>query len=291
MTAEIMSAEEDFGEHCLRIRYEDLVTDPETVMDAIFTFLGVPPVPDIVARCFSSEQERLGMADYKVWHTNRISGDSVGRGWNIPPGLIIEPVLDGVNELAGRLGYIHIDPASWGMGPVPQDLRSTDSCRPVALVAAGNSHEVNDIAALLCEKARKALERVDSATPPQWLAGASDTVVIVVLDPQEHGGCTQVLVNVSARRVETLESATFAPAQTTGACTLAGPAAVWRAVLAGEVNLGVAMRLNQIRFSGSIEDWRTGELTTAMISDLLGLTSWHLGPSEPRRVAVPAGLA
>ena len=104
MTAEIMTAEEDFGEHCLRIRYEDLVSDPETVMDGIFKFLGASPVPDIVARCFSSEQERLGMADYKVWHTNRVSSDSVGRGWNIPPGLIPEPVLDGVNELAGRLG-------------------------------------------------------------------------------------------------------------------------------------------------------------------------------------------
>jgi protein-tyrosine sulfotransferase len=52
MTADIMSVEEDFGEHCLRIRYEDLVSDPEPTMDGIFKFLDVPPVPDIAAKCF-----------------------------------------------------------------------------------------------------------------------------------------------------------------------------------------------------------------------------------------------
>jgi hypothetical protein len=291
MTADIMSAEEDFGEQCLRIRYEDLVSAPETVLDDIFKFLGVRPVPDIVTRCFSSEQERLGMADYKVWHTNRVSSDSVGRGWKIPPGLIPEPVLDGVNELAGRLGYIQIDPASWGMGPAPYDMRNTDSGPAVALAAAGNSREVNDIAALLCERARDALRRLDDETRPTWLAAGTDTVVMAVSNLQKHGGCTQVLVNVGARSVETLESATLALAQAPGGCLLAAPAAIWRAVLAREINLGVAMRRNQIRFSGSVGDWQTGELITTMISDLLGLTPWPVSIGEPGRIAVPAGLA
>lgn len=268
-----------------------LVSAPETVMDGIFTFLGVSPVPDIVARCFSSEQERLGMADYKVWHTNRVSSDSVGRGWNIPSALIPEPILDGVNELAGRLGYMQIDPASWGMGSVPHDMRSTDSGRPAALVTAGTSREVNDVAALLGERARDALRRIDGVTRPRWLAAGTDTVVMAVLDLQKHGGCAQVLVNVGARSVQTLESAQLAPARTPGGCLLAGPAAIWREVLAREINLGVAMRLNQIRFSGSVGDWQMGELMTTMISDLLGLTSWPVSIGEPGRIAVPAGLA
>jgi hypothetical protein len=291
LTADIMSAEEEFGEHCLRIRYEDLVLNPEGVMGGVFEFLGVPPVPDIAAECFSTEQERLGTADYKVWHTDRISSDSVGRGWSIPPGLISEPVLNGINELAGRLGYLQIDPASWGIGPVPRDLRSNDSSPAVPLVIAEDSREVSETGALLSERTRNALERLDAAAPAKWLAIASDTVAIIVVpDHQKHSGCTQVLVNVNARTVETLESDTLAPTRQPGPCALAGPAAVWRGLLAGEVNLGAALRLNQIRFAGSVEDSRTGELTIAMISDLLGLISWRLGPAEPG-LAIPASAA
>jgi hypothetical protein len=294
MTAEIMSAEEEFGEHCLRVRYEDLVTDPETVMDGVFKFLGVPPVPGIAAECFSSEPERLGTADYKVWHTNRVSSDSVGRGWNIPPGLISEPVLDGVNELAGRLGYMRVDPESWGIGPVPRDLWSAGSSPAVPRGTAGDSREVNVTAALLCETARNTLGRLDGAAAPRWLAVAGETVaMIVVPDPHEQGGCMQVTVNVTARRaeaVEPAESATLAPPQGPGAYALAGPAAAWRGVLAGELNLGAAMRLNQIRVCGHAEDWRTGQLVIAMVSDLLGLTSWNRGPGERAR-ATPAIVA
>jgi sulfotransferase family protein len=292
MTAEIMSVEENFGEHCLRLRYEDLVSDPEKVMDGVLAFLGVSPAVGIAAQCFLSEPERLGMADYKIWHTNRISSDSVGRGWSIPPGMISAPILGGINDLSGRLGYISINPANWGIGPGPRELRSADSGRAAALVSAGTSREVSEMAALLGQKVQAGLDRLDGATPPKWLAVAPDMVVMsVVPDPQEHGDSAELLVNVSARTVETFESATVAAARTPDSCTLAGPAAVWRQVMAVEVNLGVAMRLNQIRFSGSIQDWRVGELTVAMISDLLGLASWHVVPAEPGRAAVAAGLA
>jgi hypothetical protein len=50
------------------------------------------------------------------------------------------------------------------------------------------------------------------------------------------------------------------------------------------------MRLNQIRVCGHAEDWRTGQLVIAMVSDLLGLTSWNRGPGERAR-ATPAIVA
>jgi hypothetical protein len=291
MTAEIMTAEEDFGNHCLRIRYEDLVTDTETTMKGIFSFLGLPPAPEIVSQCFSSQPERLGMADYKVWHTNSVSSDSVGRGWNIPPGLISEPVLEGINELSGRLGYIPVDPVNWGLGTSPQDVRSSGAGGQAAVGGpAGDSGSVRDVARLLSGRAGQALGHLDTATPV-WLALASDTIAMsIVPEPHEPGNCLHVVVSVSERSIEIRESATVAPAQTPGAYALAGPAAVWHGILAGQVNLGVAMRLNQIRFSGDPADWRIGELVVAMISDLLGLASWHPSRSELGRVAVPAGL-
>jgi hypothetical protein len=65
--AATLAAEEQFAGSCHRVRYEDLVADPEEVAARIFRFLGVPPEPGISARCFSAERERFGPADYKIW--------------------------------------------------------------------------------------------------------------------------------------------------------------------------------------------------------------------------------
>src|SRR5580692_4238394 len=101
----IWAAEEQFADRCLRVRYEDLVKDPQLVTDGIFEFLGVTPVADIGERVFATEKERSGPADYKIWHTSRISDESVGRGWEIPAGMIAPPERDRINALAEKLGY------------------------------------------------------------------------------------------------------------------------------------------------------------------------------------------
>src|SRR5215470_6456055 len=62
-----LAAEEGFADSCLRVRYEDLVTDPEGTAKGIFEFLGAAPAPGISAACFSPERERFGPADYKIW--------------------------------------------------------------------------------------------------------------------------------------------------------------------------------------------------------------------------------
>jgi protein-tyrosine sulfotransferase len=117
-----LTAEERFAGHCIRVRYEDLVTDPETTAAGIFDFLGAAPARGIAARCLSPERERerYGPADYKIWHTSRISGDSLGRGWSIPAAMIAPGVLATVNELASRLGYRPVDDG-WGTTAPPAD--------------------------------------------------------------------------------------------------------------------------------------------------------------------------
>ena len=121
--AQIMSVEEDFPDQCLRVRYEDLVSDPDQVMSEVFRHLGIPPAPGIASRCFRSEPENLGAADYKIWYTNKITSDSVGRGWKIPANMITPPIIDGINELLERLGYLPIHPEAWGVGVPPPDVR------------------------------------------------------------------------------------------------------------------------------------------------------------------------
>src|SRR5262249_9038920 len=82
-----LATEERFSDRCLRVRYEDLVIDPERVAAGLFAFLEAAPAPGISARCFSAERERFGPADYKIWYTSDISSDSLGRGWSVPAGM------------------------------------------------------------------------------------------------------------------------------------------------------------------------------------------------------------
>src|SRR5580693_7409424 len=119
---ETLAAEERFPAQCFRLRYEDLVADPEATAAELFAFLGVAPAPGISRDCFSGERERFGPADYKIWYTSAISSDSVGRGWSVPAGMIAPPLLDVINELAGRLGYLAVD-GEWGSTEPPADLR------------------------------------------------------------------------------------------------------------------------------------------------------------------------
>src|ERR1700676_1404217 len=121
-TAAILGVEARFPQHCYRVRYEDLVADPDAVAGQVFGFLGVPPVAGISASCFSRERERFGPGDFKIWNTSQISGDSVGQGWPVPANMIPAPLTATMNELAGSLGYLRID-ENWGSARRPRDLR------------------------------------------------------------------------------------------------------------------------------------------------------------------------
>ncbi|MBV9445884.1 MAG: sulfotransferase [Streptosporangiaceae bacterium] len=117
-----LAAEEQLADKCFRLRYEDLVADPEAAAAGVFQFLGVAAAPGVSQRCFSAERERFGPADYKIWYTSEVSAGSVGRGWSVPAGLIAPQLLAVMNELAGKLGYRPVD-EEWGTSEPPADLR------------------------------------------------------------------------------------------------------------------------------------------------------------------------
>ncbi len=130
-----LAVEERFPGKCFRVRYEDLVADPEAIAAALFEFLGVASAPGISEVCFSAERERFGPADYKIWYTSKISSDSVGRGWSVPAGMVAPQMLGIINELAGKLGYMAVD-GDWGTTGPPSDLRV-----PVTAPSAGAEGE------------------------------------------------------------------------------------------------------------------------------------------------------
>src|SRR5579863_1090069 len=117
----IAAAAERYPQSCYRVRYEDLVSDPEDVAAKIFDFIGVPRIPGIAAGCLAAEHERFGPGDFKIWRTSKISGESIGRGQSIPVGLIPPPILTEINKLAGQLGYVQVD-EKWGTTEMPAGL-------------------------------------------------------------------------------------------------------------------------------------------------------------------------
>lgn len=121
-TAAIIAAEDELGTACTRLRYEDLVAEPEAEAKRLFEFLGVEPVPGITETIFSFQRQRSGPGDQKIWSTSRIDADSVGRGWAVPAGLIPPPLLASVNELAEKLGYLAVG-QDWGSGDKPAEVR------------------------------------------------------------------------------------------------------------------------------------------------------------------------
>jgi protein-tyrosine sulfotransferase len=121
-TRAIVAAERRFGPDCLRLRYEDLVTDPEAEAKRVFDFLGVEAVPGITETMLSGQRQQDGPGDHKIWQTTRIGGDSIARGWDIPVRLIPPPLVAAVNALAGSLGYLPVT-RDWGKGDRPEDVR------------------------------------------------------------------------------------------------------------------------------------------------------------------------
>jgi DNA-binding CsgD family transcriptional regulator len=107
--ADILRAEERFPHACHRVRYEDMVSNPEVVAAGIFRFLGVPHIPGISESCFAGGREPFRSADCKIVHTSQVAADSALRGWIIPVALIAPHVLKQMDELAAKLQYVLAD--------------------------------------------------------------------------------------------------------------------------------------------------------------------------------------
>ncbi|MGH3171512.1 MAG: sulfotransferase family protein [Trebonia sp.] len=220
----IAMAEEQYADRCLRVRYEDMVAGPQAAADRIFEFLGAAPVPDIEGLMFAAERERFGPADYKIWHTSRISGDSVGRGWTVPAGLIGPQVREAINELCGKLGYVPVDD-DWGDADRPADLRlpaeaetaaepedqpdtaaGGEQAPAVAPVTPSAPAPDPEFAALLRESLTAGLTRLGEAFERRWEPCAKD-MFEVVATPSGTGPNARWLVDLGTGTMAALGGA------------------------------------------------------------------------------------
>jgi protein-tyrosine sulfotransferase len=93
---------------CHRVRYEDLVEDPEGITAGVLSFLGLSQVPGITGDCFRVSHDK-GPSDFKIWSTRRVRTDSVGTGFMVPAARLPGPARAEVNAMLSALGYRLVD--------------------------------------------------------------------------------------------------------------------------------------------------------------------------------------
>ena len=269
--AGILGAQEQYPEACFQVRYEDIVSDTQSVADQVFGFLGVDPVPDIGRRIFAPERERFGPADYKIWHTSEVTTASVGRGWTVPAGLIGPQVRTAINDLCGQLHYLPVDD-DWGIADRPADLR----LRQAAEEAARNGDEpaTHVAAPPLVGLLAARLTRLGDGFGHRWGPCAGETFEVIITPPAGVGRSASYLVDLPLGTVGQ-PAKTADSAQPDVAWSVIAAADTWDQIIGGQVNVSVALRRNLVRYcddgdtSPVIADTRIG-----MLSDLLGLASW-----------------
>ena len=289
-TAGILAVEDRFPGSCHRVRYEDMVVDPDAVVGEIFEFLGLPPVAGISDLCFSSGRERFGAGDFKIWNTSQITDDSVGRGWPVPANLMT-PMTAIVNELADRLGYVRVD-ENWGVASRPSDLRvpadGQTPPRPAATRALAGPVPPGSL--LVSERLQGGLRNLDEQFADDWKPYSDECFLMVALAPASTDGDAWWLVDLAARKVVTGSGTCDEEA----AWTVTAPAAAWEQVIRDGVNLGTAFRRHGMRYrdngdggAGSV----IAENRVAMAGDLLGITTWRPGSGSAAVAALqPDGV-
>lgn len=274
-TATVLAVHDRFPQQCHRVRYEDLVADPERVAARLFAFLGVAPAPGISTDCFSRERERFGPGDHKIWCTSRITADSVGRGWTVPAAMIDPHVLQTLNELASRLGYRPIDDA-WGTMATPPDLRAdlpapaARETRTLGHTGAYDGDGAHDTGPSLGERLHAGLSALDNDLAIGWGPYGAETFVAVAAS-RAPSAPEYWRVDLKAGDV----TAAGPDAQDESAWDIIGSADAWNAVANGTANLNVTLRSGRLRYcdadgAGPI----AADTRLAILARLLGIATW-----------------
>jgi len=312
-----LAAEERFPDACFRLRYEDLVADPEETAAAVFEFLGLQAVPGISQECFSAQRERFGPADYKIWYTSQVNVDSVGRGWSVPTAMIAPPLLGMINDLAAKLGYLAID-GDWGTTEPPADLRvpvvpaqaelGSSGAAPArggeedASTAGGRPGAGPDsgqvAVARLAANGRAVPQVSDGPLRSERLGVALHEGLMTAfgadparrLGPYAHERFVAVAVTKGASRqaeywLVDLGKVTVSPAdrqaQEDSDWDMIGTLEVWQKVIDRQVNLSVALRSCELRYCDNGEPTPlTADARIAILGQLLGLASWKSPAGE-----------
>ena len=211
-----LAFEERKSPQCLRVRYEDIVRQPTSILPAVFSFIGVDWDPRLLDAVFATPHEE-GPGDATILYTGRIDPGRVGKGASISVRAISDDRLDRMNGLLRQLDYEPVGP-EWDQS-VP--LRPTKT-------------PGNDAFSLLRERISNRLEM-----RPSTLHDPGRTLRVELIDGNEFWvadlGPASTLTEDDAPSTFTVR-ATSAVLTAIAAGELRLERALWRGQLTGELD-------------------------------------------------------
>lgn len=103
-TGKLLAFEQAHADQCIRVNYESLVQQPESVLAKLFAFLDQPWDESLIESVFKVPHDQ-GDGDVKVWFSGKINKDSIGSGTSIPLTVIPDGMRAEVDLLHRQLGY------------------------------------------------------------------------------------------------------------------------------------------------------------------------------------------
>lgn len=258
-------------DRCVRVRYEDLVSAPEDTANSVFAFLGEQPVPGIGELCLRTEHESYGASDQKIWFTDRISTSSVGRGERVPVAALPPLLREEIDKTLIELGY----------APVGEKRD-----RPAQAGAEGTSAAcatmAETIAGLLAEctqdKRSEVVQRWPSLAGIELEIGVGETwrEAAYIGWRFEPGHAAHIQGSPEDR-------------STSPRLRLLAGIGTWRALLAGEANMGIELVAARVRLDPYEERNLMREPAVFGLCVLLRIS--HVWSIPDRDAAANAGVA
>jgi Sulfotransferase family len=270
----MLAFEQEEPDRCLRIRYEDLVTQPEVTAAAVFDFIGAPPVPDIVARCLTEDHDKSGPADSKIWFTKEISRASIGRGVTVPIGALSPPAVEAINQTLADLDYRMID-ERWNLSVGPLDPRAghdTAEHGPGESANIAAAIAIRD--AVISQLTSRLVDgmSVSGGAADRWSVLNGRHVHIMIENGLCPPGEVSWLFGTGPIQLTELVGDQEADAEAEPCALIVGPAATWQALLEGKANMAIELNAGRIRCTSGLKPGGP-PLETRALGELLGLAA------------------
>lgn len=225
--------EEANPDQVLRVRYEDLVSLPETTVREIFGFLGVSSDEATVEAALSFEPRVSAVmpGDVKARFARGIDASSVGRGWSVPLEMVSAGLRERVDALSQELGY----------APLPNLKQYVAEPATPLLCGARTEPRSREITQILDEQALKATD-----ARPTKNGKASSVVKLVLTDFSEPW-----MVDLKSGRVEKRDGKAQWLALTDSTTLMS--------LVSGRSNPGTAMRNSRIQVVSASDNTRPDE--------------------------------
>jgi hypothetical protein len=260
----MLTFEREFPERCLRIRYEDLVSDPEDIASKVFDFIGAKQIAGISDWCLAAPHDRSGPGDQKIWFTSKISESSVGRGVRVPVKSLPPAALPVINESLVALGYRIID-EKWNLA-----VGNVDPREGFLQQQADDPESMAFRDAVFTLIQQQVLDGATAFKPENWPLLVGRHVHIAV----EMAGCAPAELQLEFGSDGHASTPHETISQRNEPCALiVGSAASWRAILAGEANMAMEILSGRIRCASATQPNVLVSPEAHAVCEVLGLTA------------------